>query len=101
MQLADVKAKRTLILDLAAKHGASNVRVFGSVVRGDVRAGSDIDLLVDFDLNKVSWGGGALLVELETLLGCRVDLVSPEDLHPRIRERVLSEAVPLESVADG
>jgi len=95
MRLADVQAKRALILDLAAKHGASNVRVFGSVVRGDVRDDSDIDLLVDFDLDRVSWGGGALLVELETLLGCPVDLVSPDDLHPRIRERVLAEAVPL------
>lgn len=95
MQLNDLKQKRASILQLAAAHGASNVRVFGSVARGEATDHSDVDFLVDFDLARVSWGGGALLVELETLLGCEVDLMSAEDLHPSIREQVLAEAVAL------
>ena len=86
--------KREEILRIAAKHGASNVRVFGSVARGEAGPDSDVDLLVD-GLENAAWGGGGLLVDLENLLGRSVDLVSPEDVHWYIRERVLREAVPL------
>jgi len=86
--------KRDAVLRLVAKHGASNVRVFGSVARGEATPTSDVDLLVD-GLENCSWGGGGLLVDLEKLLGRRVDLVSAEDLHWSIRDRVLKEAVPL------
>lgn len=85
---------RDAVLRLVAKHGASNVRVFGSVARGEATPTSDVDLLVD-GLENCSWGGGGLLVDLEELLGRRVDLVSVEDLHWSIRDRVLKEAVPL------
>jgi len=89
-----LKEKRDEILRIAAKHGASNVRVFGSVARGEAGPESDVDFLVD-GLENSAWGGGGLLVELEDLLGRRVDLVSPDDVHWLIRERVLDEAVPL------
>ncbi len=88
--------KRDAILALADRYGASNVRVFGSVARGEARPDSDIDLLVDQDWARLSaWGGMALVVALEDLLGRKVDVATVEELKPRIRERVLREAVPL------
>lgn len=92
--LEELRAKREAILRLVNEHGASNVRVFGSVVRGESGPDSDIDLLVD-GLENTAWGGGGLLMELQELLGQRVDLVSPGDLHRLIRDKVLKEAVPL------
>ena len=89
-----LKDKRDEILRTAARHGASNLRVFGSVARGDAGPESDVDFLAD-GLENCSWGGGALLIDLQNLLGRKVDLVSPEDLHWYIRERVLKEAVRL------
>jgi predicted nucleotidyltransferase len=90
-----LREKRNAILEIARKHGATNVRVFGSVARGDDDASSDIDLLVEF-----APGGGllrhaALVRELEALLGRRVDVISDRGLRPRIRHRVLKEAIPL------
>lgn len=89
-----LKDKRSEILQVAAKYGVSNIRVFGSVARGQAQPDSDIDLLVD-GLENCSWGGGGLLMELQALLGRDVDLVSPEDLYWYIRDRVLREAVSL------
>lgn len=86
--------KRADILRLAKRHGVSNVRVFGSVARGDAGPNSDVDFVVD-GLENAAWGGGRLLMDLHTLLGRRVDLVSAEDLHWSIRDRILKEAVPL------
>jgi len=86
--------KRQAVLDLAAKHGASNVRIFGSVARGEARPDSDIDLLVDWDLTRISsWGGVGLDLELSALLERKVDVVSAEDLHWALRERVQREVV--------
>ena len=95
MTLAELRHKRSQILQLAEAHGATNLRVFGSVARSEATDASDVDLLVDFDPARVSWGGGAFLVELEALLGCNVDVVTVQDLHPLIRERVMAEAVAL------
>ncbi|MCL4237207.1 MAG: nucleotidyltransferase family protein [Anaerolineae bacterium] len=92
--LEELRAKREEILRLAARHGASNVRVFGSVLRGEAGPDSDIDLLVE-GLEHAAWGGGALLMELQELLEQRVDLVTPGDLHPLIRDEILKEAEPL------
>ena len=87
--------RRAEILRLAEGYRAGQVRVFGSVARGDNTPLSDVDLLVTprpgcslFDL-------GGLLEDLQDLLGCRVDLVTADGLKPRLRERVLREAVPL------
>lgn len=88
-------SKREEILGLAEKHGAHNVRVFGSVVRGEAAQGSDIDFLIDLEAGRSLLEHAALLLELEDLLGCKVDVVTERGLRPRVRERVLSEAQPL------
>jgi len=86
--------KRAAILRLAETHGARNVRVFGSVVRGDNREESDIDLLVDFEKGRTLVDLARLKGELEDLLGTSVDIVTPNSLR-YIRDRVLAEALPL------
>lgn len=96
LTLNELRARRREIIAVAEKHGASNIRVFGSVARGDVTATSDIDLLVDQDWSRLSsWGGMGLIVELEDLLNCKVDVATVEELKPAIRARVLREAVKL------
>jgi predicted nucleotidyltransferase len=96
MYLNDLlKSRRDEILEIAAKHGAHNVRVFGSVARGEADSQSDIDLLVEFKRGTTLLGHAALINELEELLGVKVDVVSERGLRERIRDRVLSEAVAL------
>jgi hypothetical protein len=90
-----LKGKREEILRIAAKHGARNVRVFGSVARGEADAQSDIDLLVEFEPDRSLLDHAALWLELQDLLGCNVDVVSEGGVKARIRERVLAEAQPL------
>jgi len=91
-----LKEKRSDILTLAARYGATNVRVFGSVARGEATENSDIDLLVDQDWSRLSaWGGMELVVALEELLGRKVDVATEEELRPHIRQQVLREAVSL------
>lgn len=90
-----IKAKREEIIRIAAKHGAKNVRVFGSVARGEARPESDVDLLVELEPGCTLLNHAALIRELEALLGREVDVVSDRGLRQRIRERVLREAVPL------
>jgi uncharacterized protein len=80
---------------IAAKHGAYNVRVFGSVVRGEARPESDIDLLIEKGPTTSSWFPAGLVLDLEELLGRRVEIVTEKALNPYLRERVLGEAVPL------
>jgi hypothetical protein len=90
-----VSQKRQEILDIAAKHGACNIRVFGSVARGDTNQDSDIDFLIDLGENLSPWFPVRLIRDLENLLGRKVDIVTEKGLKERIRERVLKEAVPL------
>jgi predicted nucleotidyltransferase len=90
-----LKVKREEILRIAARHGARNVRVFGSVARGEADAGSDVDVLVDMEPGRSLLDMGGLLMDLQELLGRRVDVVSERGLRERIRERVLQEAIPL------
>jgi predicted nucleotidyltransferase len=88
--------KRSQILEIAARHGAFNMRVFGSVARGEATADSDIDFLVDYDLEKITpWFPGGLLIDLEQLLNRKVDIATVDMLKERIRDRVLHEAVVL------
>jgi predicted nucleotidyltransferase len=88
--------KRDEILRLAHKHGATNVRVFGSVARGEAGPESDLDLLVDWVYSRLSaWGGVGFELEVEELLGREVDVASESSLHWYIRDRVLQEAVAL------
>ena len=87
--------KREEILLIAARHGARNVRIFGSVARSDAGRDSDVDVLVDLESGRSLFDLGGLLMELQDLLGCPVDVVTEKGLRPRIRERVLREALPL------
>ena len=87
--------RRDSVLGLAAKHGAYNVRVFGSVARGDSDPRSDIDFLVDLERGRTLSDLGGLLIDLEEVLGTPVDVVTERGLRARIRERVLTEAVAL------
>lgn len=96
MTLHELSAeKREEILLIAARHGARNVRIFGSVARAEAGRGSDVDVLVDMEPGRSLFDLGGLLMELQELLGCRVDVVTEQGLRPRIRERVLREALPL------
>ena len=90
-----LQAKREDILRTADKYGASNVRIFGSIVRGEADGESDIDLLVDMEPGRTLFDVSELLVELQDLLGREVDVVTEKGLNDRIRERVLNEAMPL------
>lgn len=83
------------ILAVARKYGASQVRVFGSVARGVADEKSDIDFLVELEPGRSLFDLGGLLSELQALLGRPVDVITPAGLRPRIRDRVLKEAIPL------
>jgi uncharacterized protein len=90
-----VRGKRREIMDLARSHGARRIRVFGSVARGEATPDSDVDFLVDMEPGRSLFDMGGLLMDLQELLGCRVDVVTESGLRARIRNRVLREAVPL------
>ncbi len=90
-----LQAKKGDILATASKYGAYNVRVFGSVVRGEADTKSDIDLLVDIEPGRTLFDLESLLLDLQSLLGKDVDVVTEKGLRGRIRERILKEAVPL------
>ena len=90
-----LQEKREDILRIAAKRGAYNVRVFGSVARGEADSKSDIDILVDMEPGRSLFDLGGLLMDLQDLLGHDVDVVTERGLRERIRERVLKESIAL------
>ena len=90
-----VRDQREEILRISASHGALNVRIFGSVARDEAGPDSDVDFLVDMGPQHTPWFPGGLLMDLQDLLGCRVEIVTEDALHWYIRDRVLEEAVPL------
>ncbi|HYU73042.1 MAG TPA: nucleotidyltransferase family protein, partial [Ktedonobacteraceae bacterium] len=90
-----LQEKREDILRIATRRGASNIRVFGSVARGEADSESDIDLLVDLAPGRSLFDLGGLLMDLQELLGHKVDVVTERGLRERLRERVLKEAIPL------
>ena len=86
---------RAEILALAERHGLRDVRVFGSMARGDASDTSDVDLLVTLPPDRTGLALGGLLMDVQALLQRRVDVVTDRGLHPALRERVLKEALPL------
>lgn len=94
--IESIKAKRDEILRIAARHGAFNVRVFGSVARGEAGPTSDLDLLVDFEPDRSLLDQGALLMEIQALFPeHRVDVFETEGLRLRVRSASLRDAVVL------
>ncbi|HCV30789.1 MAG TPA: DNA polymerase subunit beta [Microcoleaceae bacterium UBA9251] len=94
-----LKSKRDDILRIATQHGALNVRVFGSVARGEATADSDVDFLVELEPERTLLDYIALIQAGQELLGCSVDVAEPDNLHEAIREQVLQEAVLLQLLA--
>jgi hypothetical protein len=96
MGISEILAgKRDEVLRIADKHGALNLRVFGSVAEGGADENSDLDLLVDLEPGRSLFDLGGLLMDLQSLLGRRVDIVTEASLHWYIRDRILREAKPL------
>ena len=93
--LTDLRSRRSEIIETARARGASRVRVFGSVARGDATASSDVDFLVDLDEDRGLFDLGGLLMDLQELLGCEVDVVTEAGMRSRVSERVLCDAVDL------
>lgn len=87
-----LKDKREAIIKIAAKHGAHNVRIFGSTARGDAHEQSDIDLLVDMEPNRSLMDMGLLRMDLQALLGRKVDVMTEAGLYWLLRRRILKEA---------
>ena len=90
-----LKSRRDDILRVAAAHGARNLRVFGSVARGEADESSDVDFIVELEPGRTLFDLGGLLMDLRELLNRDVDVVTDAGLKARIRERVLREARPL------
>jgi len=90
-----IENHRQQIIELAKRRGANRVQVFGSMARGQATATSDVDFLVEMRSGTSAFALGGLLMDLQDLLGRRVDMVTPKALHPAIREKVLKEAVDL------
>jgi uncharacterized protein len=88
-----LQSNREKILNLASQHGACNIRIFGSVARGEADENSDIDFLVDLGQNLSPWFPVRLIRDLEQLLGRKVDVVTEKGLKERVRERVLQAAI--------
>ena len=91
----DIRKRRSEINRLAAKYGAHDVRMFGSVARGDATEASDLDLVVRFEPGRSLFDQGGLLMDLRELLGIKVDVISEGALTGRFGEVVRKEAVPL------
>jgi uncharacterized protein len=90
-----LRKKRDDIKRIAARHGAYNLRVFGSVARGEAGPESDIDILIDVGPTTSSWFPAGLILDLEDLLGRRVEVITEKALNPELRDHVLREAIPL------
>jgi predicted nucleotidyltransferase len=90
-----LREKRDDIKQIAARHGAYNIRVFGSIARGEARPESDIDFLIDAGPATSSWFPAGLILDQEDLLGRRVDVVTEKALNPDLRDHVIGEAIPL------
>jgi predicted nucleotidyltransferase len=88
-------ALKPQVLAVATRHGASNLRIYGSIATGDEHSASDLDLLVDLPEEQSLLGLISLRQDLEDLLGCSVDVTEAESLHPLIRAEILDQALAL------
>ena len=95
LTLAGLRQVSGRITEAAARRGATNLRVFGSIARGEATPTSDVDLLVDLEPGRSLVDLGGLLMDLTELLGVEVDVVTEASVKPRVRNRVLAEAVAL------
>jgi predicted nucleotidyltransferase len=95
MKIDDLRKKRDEIIRIGGRHGAKNIRVFGSVARGDADEISDVDFLVEMESGRSLLDLGGLLMELQEFLGCNVDVVTERGLKDRIRDKIIREAVTL------
>ena len=91
----DIRQKRHAIIDIARRHGAHDIRVFGSVARGDVTESSDLGLIVRIDPGRSLFDHGALVMDLQDLLGVNVDVISEGGMRERFRNHVMKEAIPI------
>lgn len=91
----DIVDRREEILAIARRYGARNVRLFGSVARGQAAEGSDLDLIVRFEPGRSLLDHGGLVMDLRELLGVKVDVIDEEAMHGRFRAHVMQETVPL------
>jgi predicted nucleotidyltransferase len=87
--------RRDEIIAVAKRHGASHIRLFGSIARGDATASSDVDLIVRFDPSRSLFDHGGLIDDLEELLGVKVDVVSEGGMREQFRNETAKEMVPL------
>ncbi len=92
---AAIHQKREAILATAARYGAHDVRIFGSVARGDATESSDLDLIVRFDVGRSLLDHGGLVMDLCEILGVKVDVIDEDGMLPRFRQHVMKEAIPL------
>jgi len=90
-----LQQKRDEIIKIASRHGAKNIRVFGSSARSEAGSDSDIDFLIDLESDRSLFDLGELLLELQELLGRKVDVVTEDSIYWLLRRRILKEAVPL------
>ncbi len=90
-----IEKKKPEILKIAHKHGVEDIKVFGSVARGEAKENSDVDFLITAGNKVTPWFPGGLVADLEDLLGRKVDVVEPKVLRPEIRKNVLHEARPI------
>lgn len=90
-----IQQKKKEILLVAQQHGIVNIRIFGSVARGDDNLQSDVDLLVDLEQGRTLFDLGGALIKLQNLLGRKVDIVTERGLHWYLKEKIMKEAKPL------
>jgi predicted nucleotidyltransferase len=90
-----LRQKRNAILEIAGRYGAHDIRIFGSVARGDAHETSDVDLIVRFDPERSLLDHGGLVMDLQDLLAVKVDVIDDEGMRERFRAHVMREAVPL------
>jgi hypothetical protein len=90
-----IHGKREAILEIARRYGAHDVRIFGSVARGDATEDSDLDIIVRFDPGRSLLDHGGLIMDLRELLGVKVDVIDEDGMRERFRRHALKEAIPL------